>query len=248
MLSKILQVQAITERASVMAFAAKRNNGREVESDVKRSANHALLFIVAGLYLALGGLAGYSTVNAILLLWLGIDRFRRDRSRLALLLIAVCVLVLIVRQIGLLLVLVLILLGLYYLKARPQEAAAGATGRQHRFALNLRLDQQSWVLHSLSSWHVFGEVRMDLSMAVPEEKETTIVLQGIVGDIELIVPEDYGLEVDASVMFGQARFHDRMEGGLFHRVQWRMPDYDAKEQKVKLQLFYLVGNIRIRPI
>nr|WP_245347332.1 cell wall-active antibiotics response protein LiaF [Cohnella lubricantis] len=112
----------------------------------------------------------------------------------------------------------------------------------------MRLDRHSWVLHSLSSWHAFGEVRMDLSMAVPEEKETTIVLQGIVGDIELIVPEDYGLEVDASVMFGQARFPDRTEGGLFHRGHWRTPGYDTKEQKVKLQLFYLVGNIRIRSI
>lgn len=215
---------------------------------MKRSANHSFLFIGAGLYLALGALAGFSTVNAILLLLLGIDRFRRDRSRLALLLIAVCALVLVVKQIGLILVLILVSLGIYYLKAKPAEGSAAAGGRQHRFALSMRLDRQSWVLHSLSSWHVFGEVRMDLSMAVPEERETTLVLQGIVGDIELIVPDDYGLEVDASSMFGQVRFQDRMEGGLFQRVQWRMPDYDAKEHKVKLQLFYLVGNIRIRPI
>lgn len=216
---------------------------------MKRSAHHSLLFIGAGLYLALGALAGYSTVNAILLLLLGVDRFRRDRSRMALLLIALCALVLVVKQIGLILVLVLIFLGLYYLKAKPQDSAAGAGIRQHlRFALSMRMDRQSWVLHSFSSGHAFGEVRMDLSMAVPEEKETTIVLQGIVGDIDLIVPDDYGLEVEASVMFGQVRIHDRMEGGLFHRVQWRMPDYDSKEQKLKLQLFYLVGNIRIRPI
>lgn len=213
---------------------------------MKRVAHRAELFIGAGLYLALGGLAGYATVNAILLLWLGIDRFRRDRSRFALFVIVACVLILIVKQIGFILVLALVGLGLYYLKARPQDGRPG--NRQHRFALNLRLDKQSWVLRPISSWHAFGEVRMDLSMAVPEERETTIALQGIVGDIELIVPEDYGVEIEASVLFGQMRLNDHTEGGIFHRVQWRMPDYDDKEQKLKLQLFYLVGNIRIRPI
>ncbi|WP_027094696.1 cell wall-active antibiotics response protein LiaF [Cohnella thermotolerans] len=213
---------------------------------MKRISNHALLFIGAGLYLALGGLAGYATVNAIILLWLGIDRFRYDRNRFAVILIVICALVLVVKQIGLMIVLILISLGIYYLKAKPHHT--GPIARRHRFMLNIRLDRQPWVLRSFSYWHAFGEVRMDLSMAVPEERETTIVLQGLVGDVDLIVPEDYGLEVEASVMLGQAGLNSRMEGGFFHRAQWRTPDYDAKEQKVKLQLFYLVGNIRIRPI
>jgi len=214
---------------------------------VKRLSNHALLFVGAGLYLALGGVAGFATVNAVLLLWLGIDRFRHDRSRLAVIVIAICALILVVQQFGLLIVLLLVSLGIYYLKARPTHAG-GPVDRRHRFALNMRLDKQSWVLKSMSCWHAFGEVRMDLSMAMPEERETTIVLQGIVGDVDLIVPEDYGLEVEASVLMGQIGWDQQREGGFFHKTRWRSPDYDLKDQKLKLQLFYLVGNIRIRPI
>ena len=40
----------------------------------------------------------------------------------------------------------------------------------------------------MSFWHAIGEIRMDMSLAVPEDKETTIVLQGLVGDLDLIVP------------------------------------------------------------
>mgnify|MGYP001209449155 FL=1 len=230
-----------------MAFAAKRAEWcKGVKPDMKRVSNHALLFIVAGLYLALGGIAGYTTVNAILLLWLAIDRFRTDRSRLALITIAVCALVLIVKQIGFVIVIVLVSLGIYYLKARPSGAGDGA--RRHRLLLNLRLDRQSWVLHPMSIWHAFGDIRMDLSLAIPEERETVIVLQGIVGNVDLIVPEDYGLDLEASTLLGQVGWNRQTEGGFFHRVSWRSPDYDAKEQKVKLQLFYLVGNVRIRPI
>ncbi|MBB6734868.1 cell wall-active antibiotics response protein [Cohnella sp. CBP 2801] len=213
---------------------------------MKRMSNHALLFIGAGLYLALGGIAGFVTINAILLLWLAIDRFRQDRNRLAMILIAVCALVLVVQQIGFVIVIVLISLGIYYLRARPQGAGNGES--RHRLVLNMRQDRQSWVLHSMSFWHAFGEIRLDLSLAIPEEKETVIVLQGIVGNIDLIVPEDYGLDVEASTLLGQVGLGKQTEGGFLHRVRWRSPDYESKEQKVKLQLFYLVGNIRIRPI
>ena len=209
-------------------------------------SSHALSFIAAGLYLALGAIAGYATVNAIILLYIGILRFREDRSRLAIVVVAISALVLIANQIGLVLVIVLISLGLYYLKARP--ASPGRTEGRPRFFLKLRRDRESWVLPSISYWHAFGDVRLDMTMAIPEEKETSIVLQGLIGDIDLIVPEDYGIQLEASVMLGQIGWNQRQQSGGFQRVLWRSPDYELKEQQLKLQLIYLVGNIRIRPI
>nr|WP_255570880.1 cell wall-active antibiotics response protein LiaF [Cohnella sp. CFH 77786] len=112
----------------------------------------------------------------------------------------------------------------------------------------MRLDEQSWVLQSMSFWQAVGEIRMDMTLAIPEEKETTIVLQGLVGDVDLTVPEDYGLQVEASVFVGQIGYKQSRDGGMLHRLSWRSPDYDSREYRLKLQLFYLVGDIKIRTV
>ncbi|BBI35179.1 cell wall-active antibiotics response protein LiaF [Cohnella abietis] len=212
---------------------------------MKLSSN-AILFIIAGIYLALGNVMGYVTVNAILLLLIGIDRYRGDRSRISIIVIVISILVLIINQFGLFSLLVLVSLGIYYFRSRPM--GFGTYVSKHKLLQNMRLDEHSWVLHSMSFWHAIGEIRMDMSLAVPEDKETTIILQGLVGDIDLNIPDDYGIEVEASVLVGQISFRQMKEGGMLHRLSWRSPNYEECEQKLKLQLFYLVGDIKIRTV
>jgi len=209
-------------------------------------SSNAILFIAAGIYLALGGMAGYTTVNAVILLLLGIERYRWDRSRISIGLIAVSTLLIILNQFALFAVVVLISLGTYYYRAKP--ATFGNHMNKHRMVLNMRLDEQSWVLQSMSSWHAFGEIRMDMTLAVPEDKETTMIFQGLVGDLDLIIPDDCGIQVEASVLLGQISFKQMKEGGMFHRLSWRSPNFDECEQQLKLQLFYLVGDIKIRTV
>jgi lia operon protein LiaF len=211
-----------------------------------RKPSNAILFIAAGIYLALGAVAGYTTVNAVILLLIGIERYRTDRARISIAVIVISTLVLIITQFALLVVVVLISLGIYYFRAKPPTF--GTYFSKHRLFLNMRLDEQSWVLQSMSYWHAIGEVRMDMSQAVPEEKETTIVLQGLVGDLDILVPDDYGIEVEASVLIGQVSFKQIKEGGMFHRLSWKSPNYDDCEMRLKLQLFYLVGDIKLRTV
>lgn len=205
-----------------------------------------IVLILAALYAAIGGLAGFATVNAILLLLLGIDRYRWDRSRLAVLVIAAGLLILIVNHLLLLIVVVLVSLAAYYFRANP--VTSEPISKKHKLLLNMRLDEQAWELRSLSYWHALGEIRLDLSQAVPAETETAIVLQGLVGDVDIIVPEDFGLAVEASVLLGQAELQQRKEGGVLNRQSWQSANYEQADHRVKLHLSYLVGDIRIRTI
>jgi lia operon protein LiaF len=225
-----------------MAFAlTPEEQGR---CPVMVRTNAAMLFIWAGLYLAFGSLVGFESVNAALLLCLGLVRYRLDRWKWALVLMLVSLLVLILNQFALFACMVLLSLGIYYLRSRP--SLNGRYRNSHRLFLNLRLDDQTWLLKSMSIWQAFGEIRMDLSLAMPEEKETTIVLQGLCGDVDLTIPEHFGLQVEASVLVGQIGFGQFRDGGVLQQYAWRSPDYDQREFKVKLQLFYLVGDIKIR--
>jgi lia operon protein LiaF len=228
-------------------FRLKAGEARrgEVQPVVKLS-NHSILFLAAGVYLLFGGLAGYATVNAAILLALGFYRFRSDRNKLALAVVAISTLVLILNQFVLFALVVLLSLGYFYFRSRPAPPRLYRSA--HRMFLNLRLGDRSWVLQSMSLWQAVGEIRMDMSLAIPEEKETFVVLQGLVGDVDLTVPEDYGLELEASVLFGQIEYRQHRDGGVLHRLSWRSPDYDQKEYRLKLQLFYLVGDIKIRTV
>lgn len=208
---------------------------------------NAMLVIAAGLYLAFGAIAGYATVNAILMLWLGIDRYRRDQARIAFVVIAIAILVLIVNQFALFLVFIVVSLIIFYKRAKP-PTAGGTYISKHELVLSMHRDESSWLLHSMSLWHAIGEVRMDMTLAVPEDRQLSIVLQGLVGNIDLIVPDDYGLEIEAAVLIGQIEFGQTKEGGMFQRLKWRSPNYEQHEIQLKLQLFYLVGDIKIRTI
>lgn len=209
-------------------------------------SNSAILFLAAGIYLAIGAIAGYMTVNALVLLLLGVERYRWDRSRLAIGLMVAATVLLIVSHFALFALVVLLSLGIYYFRSKPYITRANMN--KHRLVLNLRHDEQSWLMQSMSYWHAVGEIRLDMSLAVPEEKMTSIVLQGLIGDLDLIVPEDCGLQVEASVLLGQISFKQTTEGGVLHRLSWKSPDYEQCEQQLKLNLFYLIGDIKIRTV
>lgn len=87
---------------------------------------------------------------------------------------------------------------------------------------------------------------MDLSTAILEQKETTLVLQGLIGNVNLIIPEDVGASVSASVMIGQASVYNQKETGVWNKVNWTSPNYETSDQQVKLVLSYLVGDIQVR--
>lgn len=219
----------------------------EEAADVKNLnlSRKSLVLIAAGLYLALGAIAGFATINAAILLWLGIERYRQDRSRLSVAVIAVSAIVLVVNQIGFVLALGLVLAAVYYLRVRP---TGGEYVSRPRLILNMREDRPGWVLRSMGCWHLYGEVRLDLTGAVPEDNVTNFVLQGLVGDIEIVVPEDYGVQVEANVLLGQVTVDGQGDGGMMRRLSWSSPGLARHEQQIKLQFNYVVGNIRIRPI
>lgn len=205
----------------------------------------AIAILAAGLYLVLGHWLGFHTVNAAILLWLGYEWFRRDRSRWAVALMAVCALMILIHHIELFAAIILVSLAVFLLRGRPAPAATVA-GRLRPY-LAMRREDETWLLHSFASWHLVGEVRLDLTRAVPEEPETTIVLHGIAGDVDLIVPEDWGINIDASVLVGQIKWQRSPEDAGVSRLTWRSPDYELRPVRVNVQVAYLIGDIKIMP-
>lgn len=139
----------------------------------------------------------------------------------------------------------LIGLGYYYYKVQPKSVGE-TTAKRHNILESLKYNKEQWELRDLSIMALIGEVYMDLSLAMIESKETKVVMQGVIGDIDIIVPEDIGVAVEASVLIGQTKVESENEAGLLNKVQWKSVNYDHSEYKVTFVMSYIIGDIHVR--
>ncbi|MCI3920055.1 cell wall-active antibiotics response protein LiaF [Paenibacillus sp. TRM 82003] len=218
----------------------------------------AYLLIGAGLYLAVGHLINFLSAGALVLAALGYTIVRatagaerRDLSGYVLLVFAG--LVLIANHWAFLIGVVVAAVGwfLYRSKSSGKAASEGnpygpAFVKQHIVA-NLRWGQGvAWTVRSSDVSVAIAEVKIDLTNALFEEPVTTLRLQGIIGDIDIVVPEDVGLTVNAQVAIGEIQVAGERGAGLMNRLVWRSPNADAAEFRVHIDLSYAIADVDVK--
>ncbi|MNJ56935.1 hypothetical protein D3C77_525030 [compost metagenome] len=57
---------------------------------------------------------------------------------------------------------------------------------------------------------------------------------------------DYGVDIEAFVLFGKIDFREENTTGMMNRLYWKSPQYEQSEYKVKIVMSYLVGDIDIK--
>lgn len=101
-------------------------------------------------------------------------------------------------------------------------------------------------LKDLSIQQAIGDVKIDLTKAIVQEGETVIIINGWVGDIDIYVPYDLPVIVDASVFFGELEIFDKHETGMNRHITIKSTQYDEAAKKVKIILSLFVGDIDVR--
>ncbi|MDO3681082.1 cell wall-active antibiotics response protein LiaF [Paenibacillus ehimensis] len=211
----------------------------------KRNRNIALVLIGAGLFLLADNHLGFFTVLALFLLLLGVYKVRSGAERKGYIMMVIGLLLLAGGNFTLILAIILISLGFFYNKSRKIHRSEHHYRKQSVID-SIRWGREPWVLRNMSIWNVLGELQMDLTYAIHEQKETTIILQGVIADIDLIVPEDVGLSVTASVLFGQTSIGYDKEAGVLNKMVWQSPNYWTADRQVKLEISYIVADIDIK--
>jgi lia operon protein LiaF len=140
---------------------------------------------------------------------------------------------------------ILLSLGYFYIKSKNIHRD-GAYVQKQKLIDSIRLGKEPWILKDSSIWYIVGETHIDLSLAILEKKETILILQGVIGDVELIVPEDIGVSVNASVVFGQIDVALQRESGVMNKLFWQSPNFERADHHVKLVVSYIVGDIDIK--
>jgi len=209
--------------------------------------NTAIMFMLAGAYLLLGELVGYAPVSAVILIWLGVHRIKYGGDRKGYLVLGAGALLLLGDQLIVLMAVVLIFLGAFFIKSHMVHKD-GRRVERHAIADSIRHDSGPWTPENTSRFSLFSELRLDLSLAMQEEEEVVYMLQGLVGDVDVIVPPAYGLALESNLLVGRVTIGDEKEGGFLNRRAWRSPNYDQCPHKMKLIVDCIVGDIEIRMV
>ncbi|WP_019635839.1 cell wall-active antibiotics response protein LiaF [Paenibacillus fonticola] len=205
----------------------------------------AISLIGLGLLIILGQWLNYFTIAAIAILGYGIYKIRSgDEVKTGYIFMAIGGGMILLGHLMVVVAILMISLGLYYAKMKKMHPQGNHVQKQNITA-NVHWDRDPWTLRTTSMWHVLGELNVDLSLAMVEGQENVLMFQGIVGDVDLNVSEDYGVEIEAFVLFGQIDCNEQKETGMLNRIYWKSPNYEHRDQKVKIIISYLVGNVDI---
>lgn len=86
-------------------------------------------------------------------------------------------------------------------------------------------------LKDFSIQQAIGDVKIDLTKALVQNGETVIIVNGWVGNIDIYVPYDLPVMVDASVFLGELEIFDKHESGVNRHITIKSPQYDEAAKK-----------------
>ncbi|TCP18630.1 lia operon protein LiaF [Scopulibacillus darangshiensis] len=111
---------------------------------------------------------------------------------------------------------------------------------------DLRLINHRFELKDMSLSYGIGDNKIDLSKAIIPEGESTIVISGLIGDVDIYVPYDLDVSVSASVTIGNLEVLGYKQGGLNRQINLETKGYDQAVRKVKIAVSIFVGDIDVR--
>ncbi len=210
-----------------------------------RNRNLGLALIALGIFILMSRWISFLTLAALVLLFLGIRQIRANEVKQGNALLLIGTILLLIDHFTLVIGMIFLSLGLFYIKSKRVHGDDHYFQKQS-FMANIKWNREPWILQDMSLWHVIGEINLDLSLAILEEDESIIVLQGGYGDIHISIPDDIGIEVEMTVVIGKLITNEDMDSGIMKTRKWRSPNYSFSDHKVKLLISYIVGEIEIR--
>jgi lia operon protein LiaF len=106
--------------------------------------------------------------------------------------------------------------------------------------------ESNWSLEPMELYNSIGDYYVDFSKAFIPEKETPITVQGWIGDVKMIVPENIPVHIEADINIGDIRIFEHKTDSVNHRtLEFKSPGYDEATRKLKIKIKLKIGSIRI---
>lgn len=110
----------------------------------------------------------------------------------------------------------------------------------------MRQLEGSFALEDINVLYGFGDISLDLTQALIPKGETVILIRGVVGDVQILVPYDLELSIHASVIIGQVRLPGSYKDALHRTEKYLSPDYETSSRRVRIISSQLIGDVEVR--
>lgn len=117
---------------------------------------------------------------------------------------------------------------------------------KNMFIGDYKLMKRRFALQDMNVKYGIGDISIDFSKAIIDEGETVIVLHGGIGDVDLYVPYDLDISVQASATIGDMNILDQREEGFNKQISINTDYYKQADRKIKVIISVIVGDIDVR--
>lgn len=136
----------------------------------------------------------------------------------------------------------LILIGVLLL-VRPKVFDTSSTSSWYLFGDIKRSGE--WTPADEELWLFFGDTRLDFTQTQLPVGETHIRINGLIGDVDAIVPAGVGVQVSASGLIIDLRTPTDKFDRFLSPANSTSPDYAAAERKLHLSTTFVIGDIDV---
>lgn len=144
----------------------------------------------------------------------------------------------------------LLMFGYRLYKNRPLESSRFKSHirQEQAFSFGTR-ENGHYVLQDTNEFFLLRDVELDLSRAIIPEGETFLLLNGLAGDIRILIPAGYDYSIDASIGFGKIQVDESNYSPVFNRRFYTASDeYPSATRKVRIHIVLMSGSVEVMTV
>ncbi len=125
-----------------------------------------------------------------------------------------------------------------------QQSDASAVRSSSVFGdVDLKISSKDFQGGTISN--VFGDTNIDLSEISLADGEHLLKVDGVFGDMHVLVPKDIEIYVGGKSVFGDVRVLGNLKTGFGQEINYASPGYAAAQKKLRLDAHQVFGDVRI---
>jgi predicted membrane protein len=138
-----------------------------------------------------------------------------------------------------------ILLGVFLI-LRPKMVEPG-TEMTQRFLGEVERSGP-WQVVDEEFWYFVGDLELDMTQADIPYGVTNLRAIGFVGDVDIIVPADVGVQLSSTAFVSEVNMPEGKEETFLTPVNMQTSNYKLADRKINLKTTFFVGDVKIRQL
>jgi hypothetical protein len=107
--------------------------------------------------------------------------------------------------------------------------------------------RDGWRVRDEEIWMLFGDVHLDFRNADLRAGDTVIRIYGLIGDVDLLTPQDVAVQVSAGAFVTDMDAPGKHEDGFLASMVWRNAAYDEErtERRLRIEVSMFIADLDV---